>query len=77
VRGRLYSAGSIVDERKPGFEFISDVKGLVLEDVEPETVNDYGGGPPEDAQSPPKKIMVHKKPEGIRPGKASLARKPK
>jgi len=34
VAGRLYSAGSIVDDAKPEFEFVRQVKGLVLEELE-------------------------------------------
>jgi hypothetical protein len=49
VAGRLYSAGSIVDDAKPEFEFVRQVKGLVLEELEaPSPRNDYDDGPPEE-----------------------------
>jgi hypothetical protein len=78
IAGRLYSGGSIVDDAKPGFEFVRGVKGLVLEELEPElSENDYDDGPPEEPAPPPKRIMVHAPPKGIGPGKGALARKPK
>jgi hypothetical protein len=72
VAGRLYSAGSIVDDAKPEFEFVRQVKGLVLEELDPLPGNDYDDGPPEEPAPPPKRIMVHAPPKGIGPGKGSL-----
>ncbi len=60
VGGRLYCAGSVVDDTEKAFQFVREIPGLVAE-----SDNDNHAATIEDPPSLPAKILVHRPPEGV------------